>query len=65
MELSLLITKFHWINMQAENPLWNVLRPAIYQGEDGLYYIGEGPTIGFASIDDTAQINKNTDERYG
>ncbi len=42
----------------AENPLWNVLRPAIYQGEDGLYYIGEGPTIGFASIDDTAQINK-------
>ncbi|GAB5538968.1 MAG: protein translocase subunit SecDF [Salibacteraceae bacterium] len=40
------------------NPLFNILRPAIYQDpDDQKYYAGKGPTVGYASIYDTADIN--------
>jgi SecD/SecF fusion protein len=40
-----------------ENPLNAYLMPAFFQGEDGQYYPGEGATVGFAAIKDTANIN--------
>ena len=41
------------------NPLFNILRPAIYQSpEDQKYYAGKGPTVGYASVFDTAAINE-------
>lgn len=39
------------------NPLFNVLRPAIFQEEDGKYYAGKGPVVGFSSVYDTADVN--------
>jgi len=46
------------------NPLFAKLRPAIYQDpESGNYYAGQGPTVGYASINDTAEINKMLDRR--
>lgn len=40
------------------NPLFNVLRPAIYQNpDDQKYYAGKGPTVGYASVFDTTEIN--------
>ncbi len=41
-----------------KNPLWAVLRPAIYQNENGQYYPGKGPVVGYAAITDTAKVNK-------
>ena len=41
------------------NPLFNILRPAIYQNpDDQKYYAGKGPTVGYASVFDTAAINE-------
>lgn len=40
------------------NPLFSMLRPNIYQGEDGTYYLGEGPTIGYAHRKDTGAISR-------
>ncbi|MEZ4721597.1 MAG: protein translocase subunit SecDF [Flavobacteriales bacterium] len=40
------------------NPLFSVLRPAIYQDpDDQKYYAGKGPTVGYASVYDTAKVN--------
>lgn len=40
------------------NPLFSILRPAIYQDpDDQKYYAGKGPTVGYASVFDTADIN--------
>lgn len=45
-------------NYAENNPLFNVLRPAIYQNpDDQKYYAGKGPTVGYASIFDTADVN--------
>lgn len=40
-----------------ENPLFAVLSPAYYQNEQGQYFPGQGPVIGFAAIKDTAKVN--------
>jgi SecD/SecF fusion protein len=40
-----------------ENPLNAYLVPAFYQGEDGQYYPGQGATVGYAQIKDTATVN--------
>jgi SecD/SecF fusion protein len=40
-----------------ENPLNAYLSPAFFQAEDGNYYPGEGATVGFAQIKDTARVN--------
>ena len=41
-----------------ENPLFNVMRPAIFQDENGQYRTGEGPVVGFVSLKDTDKVNK-------
>lgn len=40
-----------------EHPLFAVLRPAIYQDEQGKYFPGQGPVIGYVAIKDTAKVN--------
>lgn len=41
-----------------ENPLFNVLRPAIFQNEQGQYQAGQGPVVGFVAIKDTGKVNQ-------
>ncbi|MAY85071.1 MAG: protein translocase subunit SecDF [Flavobacteriales bacterium] len=40
-----------------DNPLFAVLTPSIYQNAQGNYTPGEGPTVGFVAIKDTAKVN--------
>jgi SecD/SecF fusion protein len=40
-----------------ENPLFNVMRPAVYQDENGRYRAGQGPAIGFVALKDTGKVN--------
>lgn len=40
-----------------ENPLNAYLIPNYFQGEDGNYYPGQGATVGFSAIKDTASVN--------
>jgi SecD/SecF fusion protein len=42
---------------QAENPLFAVLMPAVFQAEDGSTRAADGPAVGSASIRDTAKVN--------
>lgn len=42
---------------RAENPLFALLMPAVFQAEDGSTRAGKGPAVGTASIRDTAAIN--------
>lgn len=47
-----------------KNPLFSKLRPAIYQDpESGGYFAGKGPTVGYASIYDTAAVNDMLNRR--
>lgn len=41
-----------------ENPLFAYLSPAIFPNQQGQYFPGQGATVGFASIKDTARINR-------
>ncbi len=41
-----------------ENPLYAYLRPAIFPDENGRYFPGQGATVGYAAIKDTALVNK-------
>ena len=41
-----------------ENPLFNVIRPAIFQDESGQYRAGQGPVVGYVAIKDTDKVNK-------
>lgn len=41
-----------------ENPLFNVLRPAIFQNEQGQYQAGQGPVVGFVAMKDTGKVNQ-------
>ncbi len=40
-----------------ENPLFAVLSPAYYQNEQGQFFAGRGPVVGFATIKDTSTVN--------
>lgn len=40
-----------------EHPLFAVMRPAIFQDEQGQYFPGQGPVIGYVAIKDTAKVN--------
>lgn len=42
---------------RRDNPLFMLLQPAIFQGEDGGTRAMKGPVVGTASIRDTAKIN--------
>jgi SecD/SecF fusion protein len=39
-------------------PLFNVLKPLIYQGQNGQSELGHGPIVGHAEIKDTAKVDK-------
>ncbi len=41
-----------------ENPLYAYLRPAIFQDENGQFFPGQGATVGYSSIKDTARVNR-------
>lgn len=41
----------------AKNPLFAYLTPAFYQDEQGNYFPGKGPVVGFARGADTARVN--------
>lgn len=40
-----------------DHPLFAVMRPAIFQDEQGQYFPGQGPVIGYVAIKDTAKVN--------
>ncbi|MCB0408815.1 MAG: protein translocase subunit SecDF [Flavobacteriales bacterium] len=40
-----------------DHPLFAVMRPAIFQNEQGQYFPGQGPVIGYVAIKDTAKVN--------
>ncbi len=42
---------------RAENPLFAVLMPAVFQAEDGSTRAAQGPAVGTASFRDTAAVN--------
>jgi SecD/SecF fusion protein len=51
-------------DFEAKNPLFAKLRPAIYQDpESGGYFAGKGPTVGYASVFDTAAVNEMLQRR--
>ena len=40
-----------------QNPLFSVLNPATFQGQDGQTSLRPGPVVGYAALKDTAQVN--------
>jgi SecD/SecF fusion protein len=40
-----------------DHPLFAIMRPAIFQDEQGQYFPGQGPIVGYVAIKDTAQVN--------
>ena len=40
-----------------DHPLFAVMRPAIFQDEQGQYFPGQGPVVGYVAIKDTATVN--------
>ncbi|PCH94524.1 MAG: protein translocase subunit SecDF [Bacteroidetes bacterium] len=41
----------------SENPLFALLRPAIFQDESGKYFPGDGPVVGYVAIKDTGKVD--------
>lgn len=41
-----------------KNPLFAILRPAIFQNEQGQYTYQEGPVVGYIAIKDTGKLNR-------
>jgi SecD/SecF fusion protein len=48
-----------------ENPLFAYLNPAIFPNAQGQYFPGEGATVGFATIKDTARVNRMLKQTRG
>ncbi|WP_231561682.1 hypothetical protein [Sphingobacterium sp. T2] len=44
-------------NLAAQNPLFSVLMPSIYQTADGQQQLAPGPQVGIAALKDTAKVN--------
>ncbi len=44
-------------NMAAQNPLFSVLMPSIYQTPDGQQQLAPGAQVGIAALKDTAKVN--------
>lgn len=42
---------------REENPLFAVLNPAYFQDENGQFFAGQGPVVGYALIRDTGTVN--------
>src|SRR5690606_11327059 len=45
------------VNMEAQNPLFSVLMPSVYQAENGQQQLAPGPQVGIANLRDTAKVN--------
>lgn len=45
------------VNLGQKNPLFEVLRPAVYMGENQQMALMPGPMVGMASLKDTAKVN--------
>ena len=56
-DTSKLAAKKDSAKVQKDNPLFEVLVPAVNRGEKGGYYAAAGPVIGTAFIKDTAKVN--------
>jgi SecD/SecF fusion protein len=41
-----------------QTPLFNVLKPMIFQGQNGQLQYGQGPIVGHADVKDTAKVNQ-------
>lgn len=48
-----------------ENPLFAYLNPAIFPNAQGQYFPGQGATVGFATIKDTARVNRMLKQTRG
>ncbi|NTW25211.1 MAG: protein translocase subunit SecDF, partial [Lentimicrobium sp.] len=48
-----------------ENPLYAYMNPAIFPDKDGKYFPGQGATVGFSMIKDTARVNRMLKEVKG
>jgi SecD/SecF fusion protein len=44
--------------LASQNPLFAVLNPAVYAGQDGQPQLAPGPIVGIANKNDTAKVNK-------
>lgn len=44
-------------DLNAQNPLFSILMPSIYQGENGQQQLAPGAQVGIANLKDTARIN--------
>jgi len=44
-------------NLAAENPLFSVLMPSVYQAENGQQQLAPGPQVGISHLKDTAKVN--------
>jgi SecD/SecF fusion protein len=44
--------------LASQNPLFAVLNPAVYAGQDGQPQLAPGPVVGIANKNDTAKVNK-------
>lgn len=53
-----LATKNDSAKAKQENPLFEVLTPAVQRGDKGQFYAAPGPVIGTALIADTAKVNQ-------
>ena len=45
-------------NTQNADPLFAVLKPLVYQGQNGQIQYGRGPVVGRAELKDTAMVNR-------
>jgi len=45
------------LNAATENPLFTVLMPSVYQGQNGQSQLAPGPQVGIAHLKDTAKVN--------
>jgi protein-export membrane protein SecF/protein-export membrane protein SecD len=45
------------VNLGQKNPLFEVLRPAVYMGENQQMALMPGPMVGISSLKDTAKVN--------
>ena len=43
--------------LAKSNPLFSILSPATYQGQNGQQSLRPGPTVGYANVNDTAKVN--------
>lgn len=53
-----LASKSDTAKAKQENPLFEVLTPAVQRGDKGQFYAAPGPVIGTALIADTAKVNQ-------